>query len=145
MSLKDDVTSMSLLGQLPVSSSSCPVKLKLQSLSTEVKRRFMYQNWPSKLHQLPFDQRVQICSCSSKISGKCTRTDRSAIWRYFAATTPLRLVMITCICHLVIMLYQNIDISHVWKTISLSSPLLAHGWTLRYNFLWMQQCRHFVK
>ena len=29
----------------------------------------------------------------SKISGKCTRTDRSAIWWYFASITLLRLVM----------------------------------------------------
>ena len=40
-----------------------------------------------------------------------------------------------------VLLYLNVDISQVWKTISLSSPLLAHGWTLhtchsvRDNFL----------
>ena len=29
-------------------------------LMIDVKRRFMYQNRPSKSHQLPFDQGVQI-------------------------------------------------------------------------------------
>ena len=27
---------------------------------SDVKRRIMYQNWPSKSHHLPFDQRIQI-------------------------------------------------------------------------------------
>ena len=30
------------------------------SANLDVKRRFMYQNWPSKSHQLSFDQGVQI-------------------------------------------------------------------------------------
>jgi hypothetical protein len=30
------------------------------SIYLDVKRWFMYQNQPSKLHQLPFDQRVKI-------------------------------------------------------------------------------------
>ena len=32
----------------------------LKQSHSDVKWRFMYQNWPSKSHQLPFDQRVQI-------------------------------------------------------------------------------------
>ena len=28
--------------------------------NSDVKLRFMYQNWPSKSHQLPFDQGIQI-------------------------------------------------------------------------------------
>ena len=56
----------------------------------------MYQNWPSKTHQLPFDQGVQIvipprspASVPEPITNQITK------WQYFASIAPLRLVMIT--------------------------------------------------
>jgi hypothetical protein len=33
---------------------------RVNKYNMDVKQRFMYQNQPSKLHQLPFDQGVQI-------------------------------------------------------------------------------------
>ena len=52
---------------------------------SDVKRRFMYQNRPSKSHQLHTIWPGGPDSYSSKISGTCTRTDWNAIWLYFAS------------------------------------------------------------
>ena len=52
-----------------------------QSNNLDVKRWFMYQNRPSKSHQLPFDQ-AGPKNYSTKISSKCTRTDRNAIYLF---------------------------------------------------------------
>ena len=58
----------------------------------------MYQNWPSRLHQLPFDQGPGgPNSYSSKISCKCTRTDQNAIWRYFALIWLLFTMSMNCV------------------------------------------------
>ena len=61
----------------------------------DVKRLFMYQNWPSTITTVTIWPRDPNCY-SYSISDKCTRTDRNAVWRHFEL---IQMTWLCCLLH----------------------------------------------